>query len=96
MSDCNFPVPQVDIEGEELASLPQWLETGVLDRVQQLGLEFHLPTLHNQVHYTSTPLHFTLKFIESSLLTLTYSYNMKEKTQNETKHSNCLNSTIYE
>ena len=36
LSSCP-PVPQVDIEAEELASLPQWLDTGVLDRVHQLG-----------------------------------------------------------
>ena len=48
LSSCP-PVLQVDIEGEELASLPQWLDTGVLDRVHQLGMELHLPTIHNQV-----------------------------------------------
>ncbi|XP_023321884.1 uncharacterized protein LOC111696505 [Eurytemora carolleeae] len=40
---------KVDIEGEELNSLPQWLESGVLKNVDQLGMEFHLKGLHNTV-----------------------------------------------
>jgi len=33
---------KMDIEGNELKGLPQWLHDGALDHVQQIGLEFHL------------------------------------------------------
>jgi len=32
---------KADIEGSELTALPQWIESGVLDRVEQLAFEFH-------------------------------------------------------
>ena len=37
---------KVDIEGEELFSLPEWISSGALDHVLQLGLELHLPSIH--------------------------------------------------
>ena len=32
----------MDIKQFELEGLPAWLESGALDNVQQIGLEFHL------------------------------------------------------
>ena len=79
---------KVDIEGEELATLPEWLDSGVLDQVvqlfllfflfivllifllfqvQQLGLEFHLPTVHHQ-----EPLHPLLNLLPCTWWPLTY------------------------
>jgi hypothetical protein len=40
---------QVDVEGAELEALPEWLESGALDRVLQLAMELHLPTIHMEV-----------------------------------------------
>ena len=40
---------QVDIEGAELETLPQWVESGILQSVHQLGIELHLAEVH-QVH----------------------------------------------
>ena len=37
---------QVDIEGAEVGALPQWLESGLLQRVDQLGIELHLAEIH--------------------------------------------------
>ena len=37
---------QVDIEGAELVTLPQWIESGILERVDQLGIELHLAEIH--------------------------------------------------
>ena len=37
---------QVDIEGAELETLPQWVESGILQSVQQLGIELHLAEVH--------------------------------------------------
>ena len=34
---------KIDIEGYEVDGLLQWLESGALDNVQQIGLEYHLP-----------------------------------------------------
>ena len=38
---------KIDIEGHELAGLPNWLETGALKNVNQLALELHLTGLHD-------------------------------------------------
>ena len=37
----------ITTQGEELTSLPEWLDSGVLGRVQQIGLELHLPAVHS-------------------------------------------------
>lgn len=37
---------QVDIENAELGTLPQWIESGILQRVDQLGIELHLGDVH--------------------------------------------------
>ena len=37
---------QVDIEGAELETLPQWVESGILQSVHQLGIELHLAEVH--------------------------------------------------
>ena len=41
-SDTKISYLKVDIEGSEIAGLPLWLESGVLDNVQQIALEIHL------------------------------------------------------
>ena len=38
---------KVDIEGEELYSLPEWIVSGALDNVEQIALELHLPIIHD-------------------------------------------------
>ena len=53
---------QVDIEGAELETLPQWVESGILQSVHQLGIELHLSEVHqvqivlkwNQLNLCST------------------------------------------
>ena len=32
---------KVDIEGSELESIPEWISSGILDRVSQFGIELH-------------------------------------------------------
>ena len=32
---------QVDVEGAELKAIPEWISSGVLDHVNQIGIEFH-------------------------------------------------------
>ena len=39
---------KVDIEGEELNSLPEWVSSGALNHVKQMALEFHLGPIHSQ------------------------------------------------
>jgi hypothetical protein len=39
----------VDVEGAELAVLPEWLDSGALARVEQLAMEFHLVRIHRKV-----------------------------------------------
>ena len=39
---------KVDIEGTELTALPEWLESGALEHVEQLAMELHLPPIHDQ------------------------------------------------
>ena len=39
---------KVDIEGMELEALPEWLESGALEHVEQLAMELHLPPIHQQ------------------------------------------------
>jgi len=39
---------KVDIEGAEVGTLPQWLESGLLQRVDQLGIELHLAEIHQK------------------------------------------------
>ena len=41
--DSRITYLKVDIEGAEVDGLHEWLESGALKNVQQLGLEFHLP-----------------------------------------------------
>jgi hypothetical protein len=43
---------KVDIEGSELTALPQWLESGALEHVEQLAMELHLPSIHQQKRFT--------------------------------------------
>jgi len=37
---------KVDIEGHELDALPEWIESGALEKVDQLAMEFHLGRIH--------------------------------------------------
>ena len=39
---------KVDIEGTELRALPGWVESGVLAKVDQLAMELHLNTIHEE------------------------------------------------
>jgi len=39
---------KVDIEGAEIGTLPQWLNSGLLQRVGQLGIELHLAEIHQK------------------------------------------------
>ena len=32
---------KVDVEGAELKSIREWIESGILDHVRQIGIEFH-------------------------------------------------------
>ena len=32
---------QVDVEGAELKAIPEWISSGVLDQVNQIGIELH-------------------------------------------------------
>jgi len=38
---------KIDVESYEWKVLPQIIESGMLDRVRQIGIEFHLPTARN-------------------------------------------------
>ena len=31
----------MDVEGAEIAAIPEWIESGVLDSVDQIGIEMH-------------------------------------------------------
>lgn len=37
---------KIDIEGEEKNSIPDWIESGALDNVEQIGMEVHLQQKH--------------------------------------------------
>jgi len=39
---------KVDIEGSELEALPEWIQSGVLEKVEQVAMELHLPPIHQQ------------------------------------------------
>ncbi len=32
---------KVDVEGSEIKSIPQWIDSGILDYVKQIGIEIH-------------------------------------------------------
>ena len=51
---------KMDIEGAELEVLPELLESGVLDRVDQLALEFHLEEIHEKQRWLSISHSFSL------------------------------------
>jgi len=42
---------KVDIENAELGTLPQWIESGILQRVDQLGIELHLGEVHQDQRF---------------------------------------------
>jgi len=42
---------KVDIEGSELGALPEWIESGALEKVEQLAMELHLPVIHQQSRF---------------------------------------------
>ena len=37
----NISYLKVDIEGFELEAVPEWLDSGVLSNIKQIGMEFH-------------------------------------------------------
>ena len=40
-SDKNISYLKVDIEGFEIDAIPEWISSGILDRVSQIGIELH-------------------------------------------------------
>ncbi len=44
--DAEITYLKVDVEGSELQALPEWIESGVLKRVRQIGIEFHTGPIH--------------------------------------------------
>jgi len=75
---------KVDIEGSELTALPQWIESGALDKVEQLAMELHLPPIHQQKRFQ-----WLLKVLQQ-LYTLgfrliSHEVNMTVKNQSATK-----------
>ncbi len=76
-----------DIEGTEIACLNQWLKSGIMDLVDQLGIEMHTGTLNVNKGYIKMIFKRMKSFVKSLLahhnLALT-SYNpnmLLEKTQ---------------
>ena len=55
---------KVDIEGHEVDGLMQWLDSGALNNVQQIGLEYHLPDAETTLKffYVLTKLYFEGNF----------------------------------
>ena len=43
---------KIDIEGGEIEGLKHWFESGALDNVQQIGMEYHLNQKNNPTNYT--------------------------------------------
>merc|ERR1712150_146942 len=37
---------KVDVESSEIKAIPQWLKSGILEKVGQIGIEFHLGPVH--------------------------------------------------
>ena len=83
----------MDVEGAELESLPEWLESGALDRVEQLAMELHLPPVHQKVvedsHYIvfmfqadfSSLLGILQKLLRLGFRVISHEINMTVKTQ---------------
>ena len=42
---------KIDIEGEEVNGLQHWFNSGALDNVQQIGMEYHLVNLRSTVNF---------------------------------------------
>ena len=55
---------KVDIEGHELKALPTWIESGILDQIQQINLEFHTGKLHLKQHQIGHTLHMMLEALK--------------------------------
>ena len=64
---------KIDIEGSELKSIPTWLESGVLNNVQQIGIELHTGVLHIQDQKIGSTLSEMLKAFK----TMSEKYGLK-------------------
>lgn len=75
---------KVDIEGAELAALPQWIESGALDKVEQVAMELHLPPIHQQKRFQ-----WLLKVLQQlyklGFRLISHEVNMTVKNQSATK-----------
>ena len=40
-TDTSISYLKVDVESSEINSIPEWLQTGALNNVQQIGIEMH-------------------------------------------------------
>ena len=52
---------KVDVEGHELKAMHDWLDSGVLEVVQQIGLELHTGIVHIEKTQTANTLYQILK-----------------------------------
>ena len=52
---------KVDVEGHELKAIHDWLDSDVLEDVQQIGLELHTGSVHIERNQTANTLHQILK-----------------------------------
>ena len=55
---------KVDVEGHELKALPTWLESGILDNIQQINLELHTVNIFLKQHQIASTLHMMLKALK--------------------------------
>lgn len=64
---------KVDVEGHELKSIPNWVDSNVLINIQQINFELHTGTLHVKEHQIAS----TLKPLLSSLSKMNERYGFK-------------------
>ena len=55
---------KVDVEGHELKAIHDWLDSGVLENVQQIGLELHTGSYHIEKTQTANTLYQILKTLK--------------------------------
>lgn len=68
---------KVDIEGSEIRAIPNWVETGILKNVSQIGIEVH--TIHDH----SNGIDLLLGLIESFRLLDKEGFKLISVTNNE-------------
>jgi len=77
---------KVDIEGMELAALPEWVESGALAGVEQLAMELHLPTVHDQ-HRFPWLLKLLQQLYKLGFRVISHEVNMTVKSTSSGYHS---------